>query len=231
MKKAFKAALPRTIPVMAGYIFLGIAFGLLMSNSGYGILWALAMSVFIYAGTAQFLGVSLLAAGASLPSVALLTFILNFRHFFYGLSMLSKYKDTGKVKPYLIFGLTDETYAILAGGLVPQDVDETKYYFAVTLLDQIYWVLGSVLGNAFGAIITIDLTGIDFAMTALFAILVVENWKAHSRHLPAMVGFLISIVCLIIFGVNNYLIPALVGITLVLLFWGDRRKFELQEGE
>lgn len=213
MKTAFK----KTIPVMAGYLFLGIAFGILMSNSGYSVLWSILMSVFIYAGTAQFLAVSLLTAHAPFLQVALLTFILNFRHFFYGISMITKYRGKGKLKAYLIFGLTDETYAILSGEKLPKGLDEKKYYLAVTLLDHSYWVLGTIIGATAGALITIDLSGIDFAMTALFAVIVVENWKNSKDHFPAVIGFFVSLICLVIFGTGNYLIPALLLITCILL--------------
>ncbi len=209
---------------MAGYLFLGIAFGILMSNSGYSVLWSLLMSVFIYAGTAQFLAVSLLTAHAPLLQVVLLTFILNFRHFFYGISMIARYRGKGKLKAYLIFGLTDETYAILSGEQLPEGVDEKNYYLAVTLLDHIYWVLGTIIGATVGALITVDLSGIDFAMTALFAVIVVENWKNSKEHSPAIIGFFVSLICLIVFGTGNYLIPALLLITFLLLVTKEIKK-------
>lgn len=217
MKQIFKQVFPQTIPVMAGYISLGIAFGLLLQSSGYGPLWAFLMSVFIYAGSAQFLAVELLAAGATLPQVALFTFLLNFRHFFYGLSMIEKYRKTGIRKPYLVFGLTDETYALLTGYKAPEGMSDQNYYFAVTLMNQLYWVTGCVLGSVAGSLIPFDTTGIDFAMTALFAVLVVEQWKSNNKHLPAISGFVITIVSLLIFGADNFLIPALIVISVVLL--------------
>jgi len=226
MKRAIRVAFPKTVPVMAGYLFLGIAFGILLQSNGYGVLWAFAMSTFIFAGSAQFLGVALLAQHASFLHTAVLVFILNFRHFFYGLSMISKYRGVGGIKAYLLFGLTDETYAILAGGTVPEGVNEKDYYLAVTLMDQIYWVTGSVLGAALGDFLKIDLTGIDFAMTALFAILVVEQWKAQKSHIPAFIGFLISLVALLILGPDNYLIPALIIISVLLLI--IKEKIDLQ---
>lgn len=217
MKQIIKQVFPQTIPVMAGYISLGIAFGLLLQSIGYGPIWALLMSVFIYAGSAQFLAVELLAAGATLTHVALLTFLLNFRHLFYGLSMIEKYRGTGIRKIYLIFGLTDETYALLTGYKTPEGLSDKSYYFAVTLMNQLYWIFGCVFGSVAGGLIPFDTTGIDFAMTALFAVLVVEQWKTHKNHIPAILGFTATIAALYIFGADSFLIPALIVISVVLL--------------
>lgn len=217
MKQIMKQVFPQTIPVMAGYLSLGVAFGLLLRSIGYGTLWAFLMSVFIYAGSAQFLAVELLASGATLVQVALLTFLLNFRHLFYGLSMIEKYRGTGIRKVYLIFGLTDETYALLTGYKVPEGIPAPKYYFAVTLMNQCYWILGCVLGSVAGSILPFNTTGIDFAMTALFAVLVVEQWKSNKKHLPAIAGFCITILALLIFGADNFLIPALIVMSVLLL--------------
>lgn len=195
MLGAFRAALPRTLPVLAGYLVLGVAFGLLLNSIGLGVFWAAAMSILVYAGSAQFLAVSLIGASASLPQVALLTFLLNFRHFFYGLSMVSRYQGVGKRKLYLAFALSDETYAILAGALPPAQVDPADYYFAVSLLDQCYWVAGSLIGATVGQLITFDTTGVDFAMTALFVVLAVEQWKSARRHAPALFGVCCGVVC------------------------------------
>ena len=217
MKQIVKQVFPQTIPVMAGYLSLGIAFGLLLQSIGYGPVWALLMSLFIYAGSAQFLAVELLAAGATLPQVALLTFLLNFRHLFYGLSMIEKYRGCGIRKLYLIFGLTDETYALLTGYKTPAGLTDQNYYLAVTAMNHLYWVTGSVLGAVAGSVIPFDTTGIDFAMTALFAVLVVEQWKSHKNHIPAILGFAITIAALFLFGADNFLIPALIVISFVLL--------------
>ncbi|MGN0329399.1 MAG: AzlC family ABC transporter permease [Lachnospira sp.] len=226
MKQVFKKVFPQTVPVMAGYISLGIAFGLLLQSIGYGPIWALLMSVFIYAGSAQFLAVELLAAGATLPHVALLTLLLNFRHLFYGLSMIEKYRGTGIRKIYLIFGLTDETYALLTGYKTPEGLSDKKYYLAVTLMNQIYWVVGCVLGSVAGGLIPFDTTGIDFAMTSLFAVLVVEQWKTNKNHIPALLGFVVTIVALFIFGADSFLIPALIVMSFVLLCIQNRLKME-----
>ena len=218
MKRIIKKVFPQTIPVMAGYISLGIAFGLLLQSIGYGPIWAFLMSLFIYAGSAQFLAVELLAAGATLAHIALLTFLLNFRHLFYGLSMIEKYRGTGIGKIYLIFGLTDETYALLTGYKTPEGLSDKSYFFAVTLMNHLYWIFGSVIGSVAGSIIPFDLTGIDFAMTALFAVLVVEQWKTNKNHIPAISGFVITVAALFIFGADNFLIPALIVMSVALLF-------------
>ena len=217
MKGIIKQVFLQTIPVMAGYISLGIAFGLLLQSIGYGPIWAFLMSLFIYAGSAQFLAVELLSAGATLTHAALLTFLLNFRHLSYGLSMLEKYRGTGIRKIYLIFGLTDETYALLTGYKTPEGLSDKNYYFTVTLMNQMYWILGCVIGSAAGSIIPFDTTGIDFAMTALFAVLVVEQWKTNKNHIPAISGFLITIAALYVFGADSFLIPALIVMSVALM--------------
>ena len=225
---AFRVAFPRTLPVLAGYLALGAAFGLMLSSIGLSPLWALFMSLVIYAGSGQFLAVTLIASQTSLPQVALLTFLLNFRHFFYGLSMISRYKDAGARKGYLIFAMTDETYALLAGGVPPARVDATDYYFAVSLLDHLYWIGGSLIGAAAGNLITFDTTGVDFAMTALFVVLAVEQWKSNSRHAPALFGLCFGIASLLIFGADLFLIPALIAIAAALLL--ARRRLEGSAG-
>ena len=215
--KALRAAFPHTVPVLAGYLALGMAFGLMMSDIGLNALWSGLMSLTIFAGSAQILAVSLLAAGAALTQTALLILVLNFRHFFYGLSLIAQFRETGWRKPYLIFGLTDETYALLTATQVPPEVPAPDFYFAVTLLDQSYWVLGSLLGGLVGALIPFSTDGVDFAMTALFVVLLVEQMKRRENRLPALVGLGCSLLSLSLLGPENFLIPALLGLTLVLL--------------
>lgn len=223
LKKTF----PLSVPVLFGYIPLGIGFGILLQSAGYNAVWAFFMAVFIYAGTGQYLCVELLAVGASVPQVILMTTLLHFRHFFYGLSMINKYKKAGKFKWYMIFGLTDETYALNSTVKVPEGVEPAKFYALITLLHHCYWIFGCVLGAALGSLVDINFKGIEFVMTALFAVLVVEQWKANSKHLPALLGFAITIVCLIIFGADNFLIPALIVVSALLLIL--RPKLENKE--
>ena len=193
-KKAFTASLP----VMAGYFVLGSAFGVLLSDKGYSFVWAFAMSLFIYAGSMQYVAISLLTGGASLISTALMTFMVNLRHLFYGISMLKKYSGTGKYRPYLIFSLTDETYALVVNG-APEGTDEHLYYFLLSLFDHCYWVAGSTIGGLIGAALTFDTTGIDFAMTALFVTIFLEQLLAAEDYFPAITGVLATVLSLILF--------------------------------
>ena len=215
-KNLIKTAFIKSLPVMAGYLVLGIGFGILLKEAGYGFFWSFLMSFTIYAGSMQYVTVSLLTSGASLISTALTTLMVNARHLFYGVSMIEKYKDSGKKKPYLIFALTDETYSLLCGNDYPEGEDRHWYSFFISLFNQFYWVTGSVLGSLIGALITFNTAGIDFAMTALFVTVFVEQWLTAKNHLPAIAGLLCSIACLMIFGPSNFLIPTMIAIALVL---------------
>ena len=210
-RKTVAAAFPYTVPVLMGYLSIGIVFGWMMSAAGYVPLWSAVMSMTIYAGSGQYLGVSLLSSAAPLPDVALLTLIINFRHLVYGLSMLEKFRGMGLRKWYMMFSLTDETYALLAGVEPPEGVEGRNFYLAIALLDQLYWIAGSVIGAVAGALITIDTQGIDFAMTALFLVIAVEQWQGASRHLPVLLGAGGTLVCLLGLGAETgqFLIPAL----------------------
>ena len=216
-RKALSAAFPSTLPVLFGFVPLGVAFGLLMNAAGYNAFWSFLMSLFVYAGSAQFLGVELLAAAAPLPQAALMTFILNFRHLVYGLSMLEKYRDVGKRKLYLIFALPDETYAILSSGQVPDGVEPRDYYLAVSLLNQVYWVAGSTLGGLLGAALPINTQGADFAMTALFLVIALGQWEERENRPSALLGLGAAVLCLLLFGPDRFLIPTLALIVLSLL--------------
>lgn len=186
--KTIRYAFVRSLPIMAGYIVLGLGFGVLLQSKGYGAGWALVMSGLIYAGSMQYVAIDLLAGGASLISAAIMTLMVNARHLFYGISMLERYKDTGAAKPYLIFALTDETYSVVCSGGVPEGVDRKKYYFWVSLLNQLYWIAGGVAGALLGSVLPFDTTGIDFSMTALFLVVMTEQWKASRDHTPRAGG-------------------------------------------
>ena len=190
MMKTLRYAFARTLPIMAGYLVLGLGFGVLLQSKGYGVGWSLAMSTLIYAGSMQYVTIELLAGGASLISAALMTLMVNARHLFYGISMLQRYKNTGAAKPYLIFALTDETYSVVCSGDVPEGVDQNRYYLFASLFDQIYWVAGSVTGTLLGSIIPFDTTGIDFSMTALFLVVmvVVAQLVEHRVVVPGAAG-------------------------------------------
>ena len=219
-----KYAFKQSVPIMAGYIVLGMGFGVLLESKGYGVLWAIAMSVFIYAGSMQYVAINLITGGASLIATALMTLMVNARHLFYGISMLDKYKNTGKYKPYLIFALTDETYSLVCSGTIPEGVDRNKYYFLVSLFDQVYWVIGSVIGSVVGSVLNFNTAGIDFSMTALFLVVFVEQWKSIKDHASAITGVAASVVCLLIFGAGNFVIPAMISITVILLLMRKFRK-------
>lgn len=218
MLKALKISFKYSLPVLFGYIPLGFAFGVLLQAQGYNALWAFFMCVFIFSGTGQYLIVSMLAVGASVPNVILITFLLHFRYFFYGLSMIDKYHKIGRLKWYLIFGLTDETYAILSTEKPPEGISRQAFYASVTFLNHCYWIIGGVLGTLVGGILPFSTQGIEFVMTALFSVLVVEQWKAHKNHLPALIGFVLPVISLLILGADHFLIPALLAVAVVLMF-------------
>lgn len=226
MKNELKTAFKMTLPVMAGYLVIGFGFGLIMSSNGYGVLWAAAMSLFIYAGSMQYVAISLLTSGASVLTTALTTLVVNARHLFYGVSMINRYRDTGKIKPYLIFSLTDETYSLVCMGQGPDNTDFKQYAFMVSLLNHIYWIAGTLLGSLAGEIITMNTAGVDFAMTALFITVFVEQWKSTKNHLPALTGVGLSAICLMLFGPDRFLIPAMILICMALIFGKKRMEKE-----
>lgn len=226
-KELVKKVIIKTLPVMAGYVVLGIGFGILLKVSGYGLFWALIMSIFIFAGSAQYVGISLISGGASLITTAVTILFVNARHLFYGISMLDKYKGAGKRKPYLIFALTDETYSLVCDGSYPDGADKYKYWFLISLFNQIYWITGSVIGSVLGEVIKFDTTGIDFSMTALFVTVFVEQWLSSKEHRPALIGLIGSAICLMIFGADKFLIPSMLVIVVMLMLC--KKTFEKEE--
>ena len=216
MHRAFRD----TIPVMTGYVFLGFGFGILMYQSGYGLIWSFAMSLFIYAGSMQYMAVSLLTGGAGLLTAALTTLVVNARHLFYGISMVDAYKGAGKKKPYLIFALTDDTYSLVSGMQKP----DLGYCFLVSLFDQIYWVAGSVLGSLAGRLLPLNFEGIEFVLTALFVTIFVEQWLSTKDHGPALVGLGATAVCLFVFGKDVFLIPSMAVIAAILILMRKGRE-------
>lgn len=216
-KQAVRTAFLDTVPVMAGYVFLGFGFGILMQQNGYGVLWAGAMSLFIYAGSMQYVAIPLLTSGAGLLTAALTAFVVNARHLFYGISMVDAYKGAGKKKPYMIFALTDETYSLVTRDQVPEGLTRHGYCFLVSLFDQSYWVLGTILGSLAGSLIPINYEGVDFALTALFVTIFVEQWLSTKNHAPAIVGVAATVVSLILFGSDVFLIPSMTLIAAALI--------------
>ena len=223
-KRTIRQAFFKSIPVLAGYVVLGIGFGILMRDAGYGVLWTAAMSLFIYAGSLQYVGVGLLAGGASVLTTAITSLMVNARHLFYSISMIDKYKDAGKYKPYMIFALTDETYSLLCDGMTPSGVEPNQYRFLVSLFNNSYWVAGSIIGSLLGAVLPFSTKGIEFSMTALFVAAFTEQWLTTKDHVPALTGLICTLLCLVVFGKNNFLIPAMLLITLVLTLLRGREE-------
>ena len=230
-RRALAAAFPVTLPVLMGYLSIGIAFGLMLQGIGYNFIWAFFMSLTIYAGSGQYLAVTLLGSAAGLGTIAVMTLLINFRHLVYGLSMLEKFRGMGWRKLYMIFSLTDETYALLAGTPAPVGVDPRNFYFSVALLDQLYWIAGSVIGGIAGGMLegVISIEGIDFAMTALFVVIAVDQWKAYRKHLPVFLGLGCTLVCLAVIGAEQMLLPALGLIVLALLVLRSRLEDRAEE--
>lgn len=219
IKKTVNYALKKSMPVLFGYLFLGSAFGIMLYDAGYNWIWAIFISLVVYAGSGQFLLVELLTARAGIPQVALMSFFINSRHIFYGLSFIEKFKKGGWRYPFLIFSFTDETYSVnLTVNSVPEGVDETKARYFIGLFDHCYWIIGSVIGALAGQIIPIDFTGIDFSMTALFVVIFIDLLlsKKGQAKLVGVIGILCAIICLIIFGADKFILPALVLIVAVM---------------
>lgn len=216
-KKALRRAFLDTVPVMVGYLFLGVGFGILLAEqAGKGVVWSFCMALFMFAGSAQYLTVSLLVTKASLISTAVAILLVNARHIFYGIPLLDTYHDAGKKKPYMIFALTDETYSLVTQNEPPEGMSRHIYCFLVSAFNHVYWVVGCVLGSLAGAHIPISFEGVEFVLTALFVTLFVEQWLTHKNHLPAIIGVAVTVVCLAIFGSEIFLIPSMVLIAVLL---------------
>ena len=214
--KALKAAFPHTIPILTGFLFLGLTYGIYMNVSGFSFWYPMLMSATIFAGSMEFVTVNMLL-GAFHPLQALtMTLMINARHLFYGISMLDKYKGTGLKKLYLIFGMCDESFSVNYTANIPAGVDRGWFMFWVTLLNQLYWVLGATLGGIFGSFIHFNTEGIEFVMTAMFVVIFLEQWKKEKNHTNAILGLAISAICLILFGKDDFIIPSMLGILGVL---------------
>lgn len=222
MKKILRKAFVDTIPVMTGYLCLGFGFGILHNSAGYGILTAFITSLTMFSGSMQYIGVELLASGASYATVAFTTILVQARHLFYGISMLDKYKNVGLRKIYLAFALTDENYSLMCSDHSDIPLNKRKdYYLIVSMLDHFYWICGCVLGATVGTLVNFNSEGIDFVLTALFVTIFLEQWHSTKRHTPALVGIGASVICLLIFGSGNFLIPAMAVIAVSLCILPD----------
>lgn len=217
-----KAALLKTIPVIAGYLVMGFGFGVLMAKLGYPFYWAGLISLFVYAGSMQYVLIGLLSGGAGLVTAALMTLVINARHLFYGLTMLGKYSQVKKCRPYLIFSLTDETFSLLCTGLPSKGLDPSRYYFYVSALGHAYWVTGSLLGGLMGEVLPFDFRGIEFSMTALFMVALMEQWRNSREHRPAVIGLAVSLLSLFVFGPEGFILPAMGLMLLCLLLYRNR---------
>lgn len=225
---AFRAALPYTLPIFAGFWFLGLTYGVYMQASGFSFWYPMLMSLTIFAGSMEFVTVNLLLGAFNPLQAFAMTLMINARHLFYGLAMLDQYKGTGWKKFYLIFGMCDESFSINCTAQVPPGVDRGWFMFFVTLLNHFYWFFGSTLGGIFGSFLRFDTTGLDFVMTAMFVVIFLEQWWKDESHTGALIGLGVSLVCLAAFGADGFIIPSMLGI--LLLLTAARPRVERKEG-
>ncbi len=228
-KKALKTAFPYTLPICIGFLFLGISYGFLMRSKGFSAWYPFFMSMFIFAGSMEFVTASLLVSAFNPAAAFFMALMVNARHLFYGISMLDKFRNTGAKKFYLIFGMCDESFSINCNVEPPEGIDRGWFMFFVTLLNQIYWVFGATLGALLGYVIHFDTTGIEFVMTALFVVMFVDQWRETDNHIPALTGVLCSVLCLLLFGSEYFIVPAMVLI--VICFAGMKKKLYKKEAE
>lgn len=228
-KKAFKAALPYTLPICVGFLFLGMSYGFLMRSKGFSFIYPMLMSLFIFAGSMEFLTVNLLLSAFNPLYAFFLTLMVNARHLFYGISMLEKYKNTGWKKFYLIYGMCDESFTINCTVTLPPEVDKGWFMFFVTLLNHLYWVTGATLGALLGYVVHFDTTGIEFVMTALFVVMFINQWEESREHGPALIGLGCSLLCLLLFGADNFILPAMALIILCFTLNRKRNRKEMEK--
>lgn len=214
---ALKSAFPYTLPVLSGFVLLGITYGVLMNSKGYGVGWAVMMSAIAFCGSMQFVAITLLTAVFNPVQAFLLSLLVNARHLFYGISLLDKYKDLGKARPVLIYLLCDETFSIVSSIKPPENVVAGHFYLAISLFNYMYWIVGTFLGGLLGSVISIDTSGLDFALTALFVVLFIEQMKAKENRLPGLVGVTCSLVMVFVFGASNMVIPSMLAIATLLI--------------
>jgi len=222
LKKAFKAAFPHTIPVLTGFLVLGMAYGVLMRTKGFGTVYSVAMSAIAFCGSMQFVAITLLTSAFNPVQALLLSFMVNARHLFYGISMLEKYKGLGKIRGFLIYVLCDETFSVSSSVEPPENVERKYLYFAISLLDYLYWIGGTLAGSLVGGMITFNTEGLDFVLTALFVVLFIEQVKKKENRIPGIIGIVGTVASLIIFGADNLVIPAMI-IVLVCLIAGRKK--------
>jgi 4-azaleucine resistance transporter AzlC len=220
-RKALKAAFPHTIPIMAGFLFLGLTYGIYMNVSGFSFVYPMIMSIVIFGGSLEFVTVSMLLSPFAPVQSLIMSLLIQARHLFYGISMLDKFKNMGWKKFYLIYGMCDETFSVIYTAEIPKDVDKGWFMFFVTLLDQIYWVFGATLGGIVGSLINFNTDGISFVMTAMFVVIFMEQWMKEKRHISAYIGLGVAAVCLVVFGSESFMIPTMI---LIIVFLSVLRK-------
>ena len=223
-RQALKAAFPYTLPIFAGFWFLGMTYGIYMNVLGFSWIYPALMSATIFAGSVEFITANLLLGAFNPLQAFVLAFMVNARHLFYGISMLDKYRGLGLKRLYLIFGLCDESFSINFTAKIPDDIDRGWFYFWVTLLNQFYWVSGSTLGGLFGPLIIFDTRGLDFVLTAMFVVIFMEQFLKETNHLNTLIGFGAAVLCLMIFGAENFILPSMAAI--MLLLTAARRRLE-----
>lgn len=214
--KALKAAFPHTIPIMTGFLFLGASYGIYMNVSGFEFWYPMITSMLIFAGSVEFVTVNLLLGAFNPLQAFLLALMINARHIFYGISMLDKYRGTGLKKFYLIYGMCDESFSVNYTAKIPEDVDKGWFMFFVNLLNQIYWVAGATIGGILGGVIAFNTNGIEFVMTAMFVVIFLEQWLKEKNHIPPILGLVISVVSLILFGADKFIIPSMASMLIIL---------------
>ncbi len=222
LKQAFKAAFPSTLPVFTGFLILGIAYGMLMQTKGYGVLWSVLMSAIVFGGSMQYVAITLLTTVFNPIQAFFLSLMVGARHLFYGISMLKKYRGLGKIRPILIYTLCDESFSLCNGVEVPDGVDRGYFYLAISLLNYSYWVISTFLGGLLGNLISFNTTGMDFALTALFVVMFIEQVRQKDRRIPGLIGIVCTLVALLIFGAKSMLIPAMVLIAISLIIGREK---------
>ncbi len=215
-KRAFKAAFPYTVPIFAGFWFLGLTYGIYMNVSGFSFLYPMIMSISIFAGSMEFVTVNILLGAFDPLQTLVMTLMINARHLFYGISMLDKFKGMGWKKFYLIFGMCDESFSINYTANIPEDVDRGCFMFFVTLLNHFYWFFGSTMGGLLGSLINFNTEGLDFVMTAMFVVIFLEQWLKDKNHIPAIIGLGLSLICLIAFGADYFMLPSMAAVLIAL---------------
>ncbi len=213
---ALKAAFPHTIPILTGFTVLGIAYGIYMKVSGFSVLTSICISLFVFGGSLQFLMVPMMLAPFAPVATFVMALLVQARHLFYGIAMLEKYKNMGWKKNYLTFALCDESFSICCTAEPPEGVDRGWFYFFVTALDQSYWVIATTIGGLLGSMINFDTKGLDFVMTSMFTVILVEQLKKEKQYYTTLIGLVCSVGALLIFGPNNFLLPTMISMLLLL---------------